>query len=211
MKILTQINFFRRKHSHLSEYFYQKNFDNKKTILPLAFVLGALGLNSCSEEQLQEKQLQVENNQELMKSSDSDWPKIKEVGVKTKWTIGRKSKNCFKLGLCKLKEVTPYIKFETKNANVNQGSDLEDREISAFVSVSPSRDAFSFLVDEDNLGYVQYYFGSNKLILEEDYLLEPEESTDLGVEQNFILKAGEYEFIYDENYDYYEVIFTNYK
>lgn len=183
----------------------------KNTILLLAFVLGTLSFNSCSEEQLQEEQLQVENSQELMKSAESDWPKIKEIGVKTKWTIGRKSKNCRKLGICKLKEVKPYIKFETKNANLNQNSDLEGREISAFVSVSPSRDAFSFLVDEENLGYVQDYFGGNKLILEEDYLLEPEESTDLGVEQNFILKAGEYEFIFDENYDYYEVIFTNNK
>ena len=29
-----------------------------------------------------------------MKSAESDWPKIKEGGVKTTWTLGRKSKNC---------------------------------------------------------------------------------------------------------------------
>jgi hypothetical protein len=178
----------------------------KKTILLLALAVGVLSLNSCSDEQLP-----VENNQELMKSAESDWPKIKEGGVKTTWTLGRKSKNYRGLGICKHKKTSGYIKFEQGILDLPLAKSFEndERKIDGFISPSSDGSQFAFLISETTLQKLEDYTGFRTLIIEEDYVFENEEAIELGIKEDFLIEAGTYDFSYDSTYDVYEIIFKN--
>ncbi|QTY27915.1 hypothetical protein [Flavobacterium sp. CS20] len=174
----------------------------KKTILLLALTLGVLSLNSCSDEQLQ-----VENNQELMKSAESDWPKVKEGGVKTTWTLGRKSRNCRGLGICKHKKTSGYIKFEQGTLDIPLAKSFEndERTIDGFISPSSDGTQFAFLINETNLQKLEDYTDFRTLIIEEDYYFENEDVIELRINEGFLIEAGTYDFSYDSTYDVYEV------
>lgn len=177
----------------------------KKRILLFAVTLFAISFTSCSNDSDQTENNQ--NNQMVMKS---DWPKVKEGGVKTVWTIGRKSRNCDGIGICRHEKTSGYIKFEQGTLNFTITKSSADRDVLAYVSPAPNSNGFSLLIDDAGMEKVKKYFGTEALVLEEDYQFTLQDyDSDVEVNIDYLIKAGTYNFSYDSTYGCYEIVFND--
>lgn len=181
----------------------------KRKILLFALVLGLFTFNSCSEEEVDLNENQMGVQEEM--TARAGWPKIKEGGFKTVWTIGRKSRNCRGIGICKHEKTSAYIKIGDETITVPLFRIYENNDIQAFISPSPDESRFSLLTNDSNLANIRKSFGKNAIILEEDYEFTEKESSDLNIQSGFLIKAGEYPFGFDEVNGLHEIIFENSK
>lgn len=85
----------------------------------------------------------------------------------------------------------------------------EERKIDGFISPSQDGLQFAFLINETTLQKLENYTYSRILIIEEDFIFENEEAIELGIDENFLIEAGTYDFSYDSTYDGDEILFTN--
>lgn len=68
---------------------------------------------------------------------------------------------------------------------------------------------FILQVDQENMRDITKEFGGNYLILEEDYTIEKEESDNLNLSENFVIKAGQYNLIKNTSNSLFEVLISN--
>ena len=122
--------------------------------------------------------------------------------VKTKWTLGRKSKNCRGFGICKLKEVGVEIKFK-----FDAPQPLEQAFTSKFEQVSPVQ--FQLLLDQANADYIQSEYGGAFFLLEESFVFTPQESAQLNLIQGFTIAPGLYNLQFNPVTTLYEVTFDH--
>jgi hypothetical protein len=177
-----------------------------KKIKLLSIVILSVIVYSCTSNEM----INPEPN-ETSEIIDSDLARIKEAGIKTYWSIGRKSRNCEGFGICKLKKVVGYVKFRTNIQNRKQQDLSNNREtdLEAYVVASEFPDEFYFFVDSENLALIKNYFGKESLILDEDFILTKQETLELELKDNFVMKIGTYNFTYDESTGLYQTVIVN--
>lgn len=168
----------------------------KNFFLTFGIITSLILTTSCSSNE------DIENLEREAFKNDTSF--LKEDGggsVTTVWTIGRKSMNCFRLGICKLKKVK--IKVESLEATV-----YDNRMFAADIKNIDSNN-FILQVDEENMRDIIKEYGGKYLILEEDYTIDKEETDNLGLSENFTIKAGQYTFIKNESNSMFEVNISN--
>ena len=114
-------------------------------------------------------------------SIDSISSDKEDVGIGVEITFGRASRNCRGFGICKIKFTFDLFKVSGENGD---GTVL--------VRLTP-----------EGVKEVQKHFGSNKIILEEPYVL-PKELTDaLDLKPGYTLSVGEYKVQKSRKLGYY--------
>lgn len=127
--------------------------------------------------------------------------------VKTVWTIGRKSRNCFGIGICK------YVKTVVKVEDIEVDlSKLKQEKIIYTVTVPKSlstggKVAMLWQIRDASYDYIQEYFHGEHIIFEEDTQFNTSEIP--GFEKTFTIAKGTYPLAYNPNSDAYEVMFEN--
>lgn len=176
----------------------------KKKILLTSVILFNLTLFiSCSSIESNEDEIlenkKVEQNQFESREDDDDGGG--SGSVTTTWTIGRKSQDCFSLGICKLKKIkVKYLGVEaTIYGNRMFSGEVKKIDVNNFV----------LQVDEENMRDIVKEFGGKYLILEEDFIIEKIDSEELGLSDNFTIESGTYGFIKNEINSLYELQITN--
>lgn len=141
------------------------------------------------------------STQSKLADDNDEFGGIDSGSVTTVWTIGRKSKSCGGIGICKLTKVK--VKVESIEATV-----YGNRMFAAGVNVlDPNR--FILQVDEENMRDIVKEFGGKYLTLEEDLTISAENSAELGLSENFIIKKGIYDLLLNESNGLYEVKIVN--
>lgn len=122
--------------------------------------------------------------------------------IKAKWRLGRKSKNCFGFGICKLDEVK--AKIERVEITI-----YENKSLGSYL-VKEDNETIRLEINKEYLQKINDEFGGDFLILEEDFTLDRDDCNFIEISNDFTLKAGTYNFeenIYDSNILY--VRFSN--
>ncbi len=114
-------------------------------------------------------------------SIDSISSDKEDIGIGVEITFGRASRNCRGFGICKVK--LTFDLFKSSGENVN-GTFL--------VRLTP-----------EGVKEVKDYFGSNKIILEEPYVLPQELTNTLDLKPGYTLSAGEYKIQKSRKLGYY--------
>lgn len=96
------------------------------------------------------------------------------IKIKIKLDFGRKSKGCTGFGVCSLTLET---------------------EIDFPISVEVTKNEMTLEMTEAGQQSVARYFGGNKIILEEDFVLSPEFDKQFGLPENTIWPAGTYNVV----------------
>jgi hypothetical protein len=166
----------------------------KKVFLTFGIITSLILSTSCSTDEA----IETSKNAEIQ--TDTSYQKA-DGSVTTVWTIGRKSKNCNKLGICKLKKVK--IKVESIEATV-----YDNKMFAADVKILNANN-FTLQIDEENMRDIRKEYGGEYLILEEDYVIEKAESDNLNLSNDFTIKAGQYNLIKNLSNSLFEVQISN--
>ncbi|PJX23293.1 hypothetical protein CAP47_06185 [Psychroflexus sp. S27] len=113
--------------------------------------------------------------------------KVNSGHVKTVWRIGRKSRNCFRIGICKLDKVE--VKIERVKITV-----YEDKSIGTYL-IKEDNQTIRLEVDKDYMQKIRDEFGGDFLKLEEDFVLDDDDCDKLEISKGFTFKAGTYDFV----------------
>ncbi|WP_295203783.1 hypothetical protein [uncultured Chryseobacterium sp.] len=180
----------------------KNKFLHASTVLCLAFLTSCSATTDTEDLSLSASTASVKNSTQNKLADDSDeYGGIGSGSVTTVWTIGRKSRECGGIGICKLTKVK--VKIESIEATV-----YGNRMFAAGVKVvDPNR--FILQVDEENMLDIVKEFGGKHLILEEDLTISAESAEELGLSENFIIKKGIYDFLKNESNGFYEVKIVN--
>ena len=117
--------------------------------------------------------------------------------ISTTWTIGRKSKNCHRFGICKLEKVTITI----------AEGDVPNSDGDFYGKVSNNgKKQIELVVDSNNIERIKKAFGGESLILEEDFTIDDVDLLkQLGLDK-YTLKSGTYNFEYDKVTSKYRLV-----
>ena len=137
----------------------------------------------------------IVNEISIEKQSKKEVQQIKEVS--TTWTIGRKSRNCHRIGICKLEKV---------KITIAEG-DVPDNGGDYYCKVSNNGSGqLKLVVDSNNMEIIKKGFGGEYLILEEDFTIEDADLLkELGLE-SYTIKTGTYDFQYDKETSKYSLV-----
>lgn len=132
---------------------------------------------------------------------EESWPK--EGNIKVVWSIGRKSKNCFGIGICR-REVTEVTIGDLPPINIDEAIELVTSL--KFVSTVQNIDNKYLLLKIDKNSYeaINEIFKGDALILEEDFIFE-NDIPELNLNSSFLIKKGVYPLYYNKLEDIYEV------
>jgi hypothetical protein len=166
----------------------------KKVFLTFGIITSLILSTSCSTDEANE----TLENEEIQ--TDTSYQKA-DGSVTTVWTIGRKSMNCNRLGICKLSKVK--IKVESIEATV-----YDNKMFAADVKILNANN-FTLQIDEENMRDIRKEYGGEYLILEEDYVIEKTESDNLKLSNGFTIKAGQYNLIKNGSNSLFEVQISN--
>lgn len=117
----------------------------------------------------------------------------KQTGsVTVTWGIGRLSRNCFGLGICRMKKIkATYV------ITVTIPVDKADGDFFSQVSMT-SDGKMKIEVDKENLKILEDKFGSKKIVLEEDFKVNDQDLLNALNISAYTLKTGEYYFIFSD-------------
>lgn len=134
----------------------------------------------------------------ILTLSNVSFGQTSKFGIGTTWAIGRKSKNCDGLGICKLTHVTIHIG--------DDGSDDSGKGIfHSDVLINPKTGLLDLKIDDFNMNKIKSVFGDTILTLEEDFIVDDQELLNsLGV-KNYTLKKGTYKFTFNKETSLYEM------
>jgi|GEM_PF-1829548 len=164
----------------------------KKTIVLLSIMSLPL-IFGCSESETFDDSYSVISN--TTTSQEFGSKKAKSIGGT--WSIGRKSKSCRGLGLCRLKAV-----------HFNNYTIKVDRTFYSDIKII-NTNKFILYVDEENMSEIVNGYGGEYLILEEDFIFDQEEITALNLAENFTIGEGVYGFLQDTETSLYWVEISN--
>lgn len=171
----------------------------RKKILSLSILFSLILATSCSNDLNNETSTnQVDKSSQRLEEDDDDGG---SGNATTVWTIGRKSRDCFSIGICKLKKVK--VKVLTVEATV-----YGNRMFAANIKPIDSNN-FILQVDEENMLDIVKEFGGKYLILEEDFTIDSEETVNLNLTENFTIKSGQYNFVKNNTNSLYELQLSN--
>lgn len=171
----------------------------KRFLLLPAIYLNFILIIGCTSTEIAELPV-VENNKTQQRLDEEDGGGG-SGSVTTVWTIGRQSRNCFSIGICKLKKVK--LKVLSIEATV-YGNRMFAGELKKIDSNN-----FILQVDKENMRDIIKEFGGEYLILEEDFIIDPIDSEELELSNNFTIESGRYDFIKNETNSLYEVLIRN--
>lgn len=170
----------------------------KKRFLLLSVLLSLTLVTSCSnsDEVVEDSSTNAKNSTLLQRDGDID-----SGSVSTTWTIGRKSRNCFSIGICKLKKVK--VKIESIEATV-YGNRMFAGNVKAI-----DANHFILQVDEENMLDIVNEFGGQYLVLEEGFTIDREEAANLNLAEGFTINAGKYDFVKNISNSLFELQLSN--
>lgn len=122
-------------------------------------------------------------------------------GISTTWTIGRRSRNCNSIGICKIKKVVIS----------GEGIDVTVYGNRMFAGTVTPKDENSFLYEatDEILKDIVSEFKGEYIVLEEDFVVDEDIAKELGLAKDFTIKAGTYNLVKNEKSGMYEVVFKN--
>ncbi len=112
----------------------------------------------------------TENNLYFNNNTDPYALENKKVDFELEIDWGRRSKNCRGFGICTISLIIEFRSF----VGVNQDG------------------SFTLLLNDNGLNEVTTYFGDNKIILEEDYVLPEDLTKKMGLKDGYSIKKGTY-------------------
>jgi len=168
----------------------------KNFFLTFGIISSLILTTSCSSDEGFEtlENTEIQTNKLLQKGDVNG-------SVTTVWSIGRKSKNCFKIGICKIKKVV--IEIESIEATV-----YDNRMFAADVRAIDSNNLI-LQVDGENIKDIIKEFGGEYLILDEDYVIDDKECGNLNLSNGFTIKAGKHTLIKNKLTSLFEVEISN--
>lgn len=164
-------------------------------------VLSCFFLTSCSEDATI-SETPIEETSSIL--ATKSWPSKGSVTVA--WSIGRKSKSCRGVGICKrtktevdldgleidIMELEKTLSYYSKVSNSNESIPDDPRLL---IEIDPVSAEF---LNQQNGGY--------KIILEEDFVFE-NEYEELSLTRDYIINEGVYDLTLNPETGYYETIF----
>ena len=125
------------------------------------------------------------------------------------FTIGRNSRNCFRVGVCTVKpiKVTVAIKRLTNSTvtksdlvTILERESLSNREFNSLVIYDSKN--LTLFTDQKNLDIISKEMDGIEYIIEEDYNYIDEENS-----VNYTMKAGKYPILFDSAKELYYITF----
>ncbi|WP_296151165.1 hypothetical protein [uncultured Flavobacterium sp.] len=149
-----------------------------KKLFSILLPLAALGfLFSCSADS-------AESQEELQNTTTADSPRADPGGnVTWIWTYGRKSRSCHGFGICKTEKVK--VKIEPLPEVTIIGA-------SSARASAPAPDQLHLEFDESDTRSIINGYGGTVLLIEEDFEMEREITSTIGLRSGFVIRAGRY-------------------
>lgn len=156
---------------------------------------------SCSTE---DANLNVPDVRNDLNNSDSSVAMSKLFGGGgISFSIGRNSRDCAGLSICKVKSVTVIIEDHTITwTNQNRAS-------VACNYIKVDNDKFYFLLDKSIIEEFRQIQGGDHFVFEESFILDEAATTKMAISEGFRIGRGTYPIIYDAEHDIYKVLMTN--
>ncbi|WP_291113739.1 hypothetical protein [Flavobacterium sp. UBA6135] len=161
----------------------------------------AISIFSCSSENdtVESESL---SNSEQNTNFEARWPSSGSVSVH--WEIGRKSRDCDGIGICRYTKT--IIKIDPITVDLSQ---LRATNTFYGEAIKIDSDSLLVVVDPTSRIYINEFFGDDSIIFEEDTEFNFSDLS-LGFD-NFNVKAGTFPILYDEETKQYGFILVNSK
>jgi len=135
-----------------------------------------------------------------------------KIGGGIKFTLGRTSRSCHGLGICRVNKVRVKINdFDAVWENVQD--DPAAREYNSYVetnygirTINSEKSLVIEIYPHMLVDFIEKEGGEN-FIVEEDYVIEDEFSILMGLESGYTVRKGEYPLEYDEETNVYYLFF----
>lgn len=128
--------------------------------------------------------------------------KVKEVGVKATFEIGRNSKNCNGLGICTKKTIKVEISIKVETKLTSSRSGLKNNQFYGII-IPQDLDTIRVYMTKENVDAIKKFTKNEDFIVDEDFLL----NDDYLNLSNYVIKKGKYNYIFAEEYNAYYLEF----
>ncbi len=172
----------------------------KKFIFLFVLVLSCLFFLSCTEDTSSDEIL-LKNSSTIL---EKGWPNKGSVTVA--WSIGRKTKNCGGIGICKrTKTEVDLDGLKIDVIELEKTLEFYSRVSNSYESNSDNSQLF-IEVDPISAEFLKKQNGGYKIILEEDFVFE-NEYKELFLNKDYIVKKGIYDLVLNKKSGKYETYF----
>jgi|SRR5690554_4194992 len=170
----------------------------KNLVYYLFALIAMFVVSSCSTD---ETSSLIETSASEYQYTTYGWPSSGSVAVS--WSIGRKSRNCQGIGICKREKT--IVKLEDLTIDVE-----ELIKTFSFYSNVIVKDENNLLLEVDPISAecIEALYGKSSIILEEDFVFEKDGFEELGLNEDFIMPTGEYELTFNNSTGFYDVLIS---
>lgn len=128
-----------------------------------------------------------------LNKTKASFEELSKGKVKIKLEIGRQSKGCKGFGICGF--AITYV------------AEVLGVELEAEILTVGTVNKVSSTMTEKNFQIIKQYFGTDSIIIEEDFRIDDKTAEILGFSDGYIIKKGNYKFTFDNKTKLYNVIF----
>ncbi len=159
---------------------------------------------SCSKDSTDSSNNSIPLSETLKSSSETEASRLKITGGSITVSIGRKSRDCDGFGICVIKQVSVTVddNYTLTYNNQNRAS------VKCNYETTDTKN-FYLNFDETIINDLIDLQGSSNFIFEEDFVIDSQSATTMGLVQNFTIAQGTYPIVYNSETKLYEVLLTD--